>query len=163
MTSEWSGVKALQVLNVAYTTTLTSVDPKVAAHLLEHVPLGYSAYRADGNPAFVGGALLNDHLIYLNPAGPFPLRTLAHELAHRELGHGRMVGRRAPQFIMDVMEAQTEAAAILVADALGLDSVLPTARMYVTDHCPAPLPFFLLADAKDAAMRILSAGTVTPL
>lgn len=161
-TPEWSGVQAMRTLGVTYT-----LDPQLSTADRPGAQVrdkrSYVAFRADGHPASMAGALIAENVVYINPVAPTPLRTLIHELCHRELGHARILGTGVPGFIVDIMEAQVENAVILVLDALGLDALLPTSRGYVANYCEVPLPRFLQEEAKVAATHILSAGMVTAL
>lgn len=160
-TPEWSGAQAMSVFGIT-----TTFDPRDA---LVNVPVeqlhdkrsrNYRAFREDGHPKDLAGALVTAKKVYLNPAAPAPLRSLIHELMHARLGHGAWIGQPVPSFVIDIMEAQTEVGTILVLDALGLDHHIPTSRGYVGLYHPFPLPFHLEDDAKVAAGQVLSAGMV---
>lgn len=92
--------------------------------------------------------------VWISPLCIMPIKTAAHELAHVRLRHV-FEKEQKPEH-----EAEADAVAMLVSDALGFDDYVQASRQYIYKHWPKPLTPEMRDRIKATATDILSAGAV---
>lgn len=160
----WSGNTAMQAFGLRWISMSEHRADKIMSDMSRKHGEYLEGYTIDGG-------------VWLRPTVILPVKTLAHEIAHNLLGHPQLAatikaradaGTLHPADMADFLiqkelaEAEVEAVALLVVDALGypdgVKRTLSETLQYIGQHAPGPFPAYRRERVIATARRILAAG-----